>query len=376
MFNPRTALFTLKALGEASKRLQVSYTFLLKRFYYLYATRKFSPIEIFFNDLLNPRIDGRDLQFYMAKEELFIFQRKYLLPSYLSSLDDKMIFCSVCFATGIPAPKLMAVFDRPAGWTPEGKYLASQEDWQKFLQSLSGEFVVKPALGLQGIGVAAFRRDEQEFIDHDGHRWTGAELYTFLCRMKEHNLLGGSYANHSLRLSQESHKTLIQERVFAHPEIAELTGSTSLCTIRLYTLLDERADAKVLSSAFRIISGDHVTDSFHKGLHGNLWCSVDLETGRITEAFGKIPGVDRLEMVSRHPITKHEVLGFQIPYWTEAVALAKRLAFVFQPQPLVMWDIGVTPDGPVIIEGNVGAESLPTPLNRSVPALLRASPAS
>ena len=375
MISPQSLLSTLQALRTVSQRHHVGYDYLLRRFWHLYGKRQFSPHEIFRFDLLNPRLEFSALEYYPAREEQLRLDKHLVLSSYLCTTHDKAIFSSICSAAAIPSPKLFAVFDQPTGWDCDGHLLESQADWLEFFQTREEEFIVKPSIGLKGMGITSFRRDETDFVSYEGQRFGAIDLFEFLCRMKEHNLYAGDFAHHSLRLRGESHKTLIQERVFAHPQITELTGSNSLCTCRLFTWLDGPgldgpAEPQVLSSAFRVVGGDGIIDSFNQGARGNVWCSVDLDSGQIHEAFAKAQGEEYLEQIKSHPATNHNLIGFQIPFWAEAVALAKRLSTVFQPQPLITWDIGITPHGPVAIEGNVGGQCLPSPINQSVPALL------
>lgn len=55
---------------------------------------------------------------------------------------------------------------------------------------------------------------------------------------------------------------------------------------------------------------------------------------------------------SVHPDTGYPLLGFQIPRFEEAVALAKELAFVCPKVRYVGWDLALTPNGWIMIEGN------------------------
>jgi len=195
---------------------------MVRRFAHLYQRRHFSPYEIYFYDLLDPGISDDALKNYMSREEGIALDKQQVLDTYLCVTSDKAVFYSLCLAAGAPVPRLIAVFDRPAGWTPDGRILVSRSDWHALMQSLPQEFVVKPALGLLGKGVTAFRRETDAFLSHDGHRRTPDDLYEFLCDNKEQNLFAAGFSHHSLRIPGENHKSIIQERVYAHPEIVEL----------------------------------------------------------------------------------------------------------------------------------------------------------
>jgi hypothetical protein len=287
---------------------------------------------------------------------------------------DKSVFYAFCSAASLPIPKLLAVFDRPIGWAADGRPLKSRDEWLEFLQSLPEDFIVKPAMGLQGRGVTAFRRDAHEFVDHDRQRFTDSTLYDFLFQQSSRNLFAAGYSHHSLRLPYASHKTIIQQRLYAHPAILDLTGSAAISTARLFTHTDGSGTVWLLGSAFRVINGDNIVDNLDRGARGNLWCSVETKSGYILDAFVKPADADRLHLVDRHPTTKREIVGFRIPDWERAIELASRLAMLFHPQPSITWDIGITDRGPVVIEGNICGQLLPTPLNVPVRALFDDKP--
>jgi hypothetical protein len=56
--------------------------------------------------------------------------------------------------------------------------------------------------------------------------------------------------------------------------------------------------------------------------------------------------------VLKHPDSGVVFEGYKIPYYEEAVALAKRCMDSFYGLKSVGWDVAITTDGPVIIEGN------------------------
>ena len=365
-----SATLALDAIRGSAARHALGYADLFRRFVHLYRARRFSPYEIHFFDLLNPAFSDQALDSFMSRDEGIDLDRRHVLETYLCATSDKTVFYAMCAAAGVPVPGLLGVFDLPSGWTPDGRLLRSQVEWREFMRSLPQEFVVKPALGLLGKGVTVFRRQQDAFVGHDGQRRSPDQLYEFLCRGKELNLFAAGFSHYSLRIPGDNHKSIIQQRVRAHPAIAQLSGSDALSTCRIVTQAGGSGDSRVLASAIKVISGGNLVDNFDKGALGNLWCNVDAASGRISEAFVKDGPANRLTRITRHPGTGHEVVGFAIPDWERVVRLAHHLATVFRPQPLIHWDIGVATGGPVVIEGNVGGQTMVTPLSRPVRELL------
>jgi glutathione synthase/RimK-type ligase-like ATP-grasp enzyme len=59
-----------------------------------------------------------------------------------------------------------------------------------------------------------------------------------------------------------------------------------------------------------------------------------------------------MDPVPVHPMTGERIEGFQLPFWKESVELALRAHETLPTIALVGWDIALTAEGPVIIEGN------------------------
>ena len=57
--------------------------------------------------------------------------------------------------------------------------------------------------------------------------------------------------------------------------------------------------------------------------------------------------------VSAHPKTKIPFEGVRLPFWAEACHLVRQTAVKFIPIRTIGWDVALTPDGPVIVEGNI-----------------------
>jgi hypothetical protein len=77
-----------------------------------------------------------------------------------------------------------------------------------------------------------------------------------------------------------------------HPPlvIAELSGTSSLSTCRVITLVDQGGQPSILGTALRIVAGKNFTDNFRRGATGNLWASLDVREGRITDVYAPVAG--------------------------------------------------------------------------------------
>ena len=131
-----------------------------------------------------------------------------------------------------------------------------------------------------------------------------------------------------------------------HPAIKEIHPA-SLNTIKLVTLY--LTDGPEIQTALIRFGNNTVVDNVHSG---GMGAGVNIETGLIeTEAVDK-----HFQRYSTHPVTGKSIKGFQIPEWEAVKQLALQAASVTPELRYASWDIAVTPEGPVMIEGNWDAE--------------------
>ncbi len=119
----------------------------------------------------------------------------------------------------------------------------------------------------------------------------------------------------------------------------------SVNTIRVMTTaVNDKYE--IIFAAARIGSGKTIADNFHQGGQGVL---VDLETGKL-----KGNGVDKKLNENENSITGIRFDGFEIPYWNEIKEMVIEAAKVNPNIHIVGWDVSISKNGPLIIEGNRG----------------------
>lgn len=139
---------------------------------------------------------------------------------------------------------------------------------------------------------------------------------------------------------------VVQPRVATHPALGDLALS-ALPTVRVVTILDEAGAPEVVSATFRFASDPAAQVDNMKA--GGLIASVDLETGSLGLACKGYGGGDH----AVHPLTGAPIAGRTLPDWTAGKDLAVRAhAQAFVDYALIGWDIAMTPEGPLLIEGN------------------------
>ncbi|HAF41439.1 MAG TPA: hypothetical protein DCG90_06710 [Sphingobium sp.] len=231
-------------------------------------------------------------------------------PVAANPLKNKQLFAQRAEQAGLPVA---------SGWNPTrealGSWLARETD-----------IIAKPSFRSKGQGVARFRRI--------GGDWHGAE---------------GAIADAALQArlgAMWQAGGVIQRRLPTHAALAELSPC-ALPTLRVVTCLDETGVPEVCGLALRLSAGGaRPVDNFNAG---NLVLGID-DQGRCGTAW--LGGGDQRLSHDRHPLTGAAIAGTTVPDLAEALALARRAHPAFPGFTVIGWDVGLTSDGPVLIEGN------------------------
>lgn len=137
-------------------------------------------------------------------------------------------------------------------------------------------------------------------------------------------------------------KLLVEEVVKQHPAMAEFYAD-SVNTVRIFSILkDERFH---VFAAFVRFGVTGVADNLAAG---GVGCGVDEKTGLIIT-----PAMDgNGNILEYHPVSHKKFVGFQIPNWDQILSITQAALRHREGINFVGWDVAVTLDGAVIIEGN------------------------
>lgn len=137
-------------------------------------------------------------------------------------------------------------------------------------------------------------------------------------------------------------QTILDEAIIQHPDMAALYPE-SVNTVRMITFLNPEGQVNLLAAVLRIGNGAPI-DNFASG---GMFTMLD------DNGVALYPGVDKHSNVFRsHPVTGTPIVGFQVPLWDQILSITEDLAKRTPEAPYVGWDLAITKDGPVVIEGN------------------------
>lgn len=183
------------------------------------------------------------------------------------------------------------------------------KEFQKFVNSHKN-FIAKPINGTGGFGVEKISIDNNE-----------KETYERLISNKQF---------------------LLEECVSQKDYISKLYPY-SVNTLRLVTLR-VNDETHIVARILRIGNKGNVVDNFHKD---GMYTTLD-EYGMVNK-----PAVDREgNIYEKHPETGESIINFRVHNFDKIVNFVTEASKVMPEVGYVGWDIAVTDNGPVLIEGN------------------------
>lgn len=141
---------------------------------------------------------------------------------------------------------------------------------------------------------------------------------------------------------------VVQELVKNHPKIIELSGDFAFNTFRIITYLDNDNNVNILSAIYRLSKGKEV-DNWGRG---SINVPVDIDSGQL----GRYGITKNFERYEQHPAGNTLFHGYQVPAWAEIIEIVSRGSILFNNLRFIAWDIGLSNQGPVIVEANAGCD--------------------
>ncbi|MDQ7246626.1 sugar-transfer associated ATP-grasp domain-containing protein [Dongia sedimenti] len=234
-------------------------------------------------------------------------------------LADKLKFAAFCTRIGVPTPPLLGI-------------------------ARDGVLTLEPG--------AADKLDQDLFIKpvkSKGSR--GIDVFRNIAPGRYRDEAGGEIDRATLveRVAERSKTAalMVQQRLANHPAIADLADQ-SLMAVRVITCKSDLNEQAIVTYAFvRVIT--RLEPAWP--VTYELGIAIDLATGELGPATGD---KERwlLEWWDVHPVTGAQVTGRQMPCWEEIKAVAVKAHNAARGRLLVGWDIAVTKDGPLVLEGN------------------------
>lgn len=187
---------------------------------------------------------------------------------------------------------------------------ADQEDLKKFIEKHS-EFIVKPADGHGGADVEKLSASPED----------ANELYKKLL---------------------DKGQNLGEEIIVQHKEMGRLHPE-SVNTMRIFSFFDGEK-GHIVQAVLKMGRHNAITDNFSGGGRYTFLDNDGVALYPATNSDGEIYEV--------HPQSGTDIVGFKVPFIKEAFKMVVKASAVTPGMKYIGWDVAVTEDGPVIVEGN------------------------
>lgn len=136
---------------------------------------------------------------------------------------------------------------------------------------------------------------------------------------------------------------MVEEVIIQHPDMNKLYPKAINC-MRVVTMVID-GNPEIVYAVQKSGSRGQVLDNM--GFEG-ICAPIDLETGKLRGLGHSEDG----QIFEKHPDTGIPFIGFQIPYFKEAMELVKKASLEVPEIRYIGWDVYIGPDGPGLIEGN------------------------
>lgn len=230
-------------------------------------------------------------------------------------LADKLATANALSATGLSFPKLI-------------QFISCAQPIALSLETrLGAALFVKPRRGHGGLGGFALIEHRGEWRT-DGRSVSTPELLARMAQLVRYD------------------DVLIQEHVLAAPDLADLASDGRAPVLRLTTTCLPNAEPFLHSALLTIAVPDRNPQNF---LNGTVLAPIDIRSGRVLRGLSLGRPHDRLD---RLPWNAALLNGRRLPNFGEAAAAAQRAMAALPALPVVHWDLILSAEGPIFLEGN------------------------
>ena len=260
-------------------------------------------------------------------------------------LDNKWFFQVHCERLGIQLPRTYGVYQPGSGHDVHGRRLGTPQALRAFLEEIRpASLVIKPLGGIMGHGILILSELRYEGGSISAVTNTGRKLQFDEIAAKLDSPPNVVYQMTNYRLDLPGY--ILQDKVTQHPFLNNIAPHTTN-TMRIVTFVDRSDKVHIQFAILRAGRRGNTADNWEQG---GVSIGIDLATGVLGR--GVLKPKYGGHWLESHPDSGVVFRGMQVPYWSEVIDLCTRAAIGSPGLRTVGWDVALTPEGPVLIEGN------------------------
>jgi hypothetical protein len=293
-----------------------------------------TPEEYYYYRLFDDsRFDAADKKKFLGRAAQGRIIARCAAGRWSGIVHDKILFQVLMQAYGFPMPRIIATYHAQRS-APGAAALRDAQELALFLRSGSYPLFGKPVYGMFSLGsirLESYDADRDAVVLHDG---TFATVTTLV---KE--------------LSQYAQRGYLFQEV-KHPAGPILSACGDRIACARIVILVGASEPEIFRALWKVPAASNIADNFWRP--GNLLAALDVGTGRLTRVVCGA-GLEQRE-VELHPDSGVGLIGMHLPHWQEVKALSLSGARVLSGLSMQAWDIALCPEGPVVLEVNVGGD--------------------
>jgi Sugar-transfer associated ATP-grasp len=240
-------------------------------------------------------------------------------PSGAKEMNDKAQFSGLCEAAGVAHPALIAMVTNG-----EVQGLAH-------VDALKQDLFFKPRRGMGALGTSGFH-----YLGDGRYRHAnGSETE-----------LDGVWA--AVKTQSQQQALLVQPWLRNSASLSDFADQ-SLLAFRLITCLGRDGEPQVMLGMLRLLS--KLEPKWQALPDEEYAAPIDVETGELGLFVGDNFATSHVHM-THHPVTGARIEGRIIEEWPALMKIACKVHRACKHRIVVGWDIALTPQGPMVLEGN------------------------
>ncbi|TVR47043.1 MAG: hypothetical protein EA386_08595 [Rhodobacteraceae bacterium] len=292
-----------------------------------------SATEYYAMGVFNPELSAADRRCFVGRAGNRHLNRSMRVPGdkgITSFVENKLTLEAALRGIGLPTTSTQAVLSKSGAFGGMA-HLHTEQDFRDFLRK-DAEFPIfaKPAGGSLGVGAALLLAYDatQDMIELGSGKTVG--LKTFVDEA----------------LGDHGKGLLLQKAVRQHQDMTRIAGPALGC-IRVVTT-SASDGPRTLYAIWKLPAPKAISDNSWQ--EGGMLAEIDHATGKVQQVRkGEATGI---EVLQRHPQTEEILQDITLPFADRITRIAEAAHALFPTLGLIGWDIGISQDGPVILEAN------------------------
>lgn len=283
------------------------------------------------HSLFDKPVSIKEWRQYLDKREFCELLFRYNKKQHFRELEDKVVFGAACRRHNLPHPDIVFTCNYSGHDSPFAKF-ATGNIATGFAELAPGGYIVKTCGGSYGINLWSIEKTGDDIQVHNLKQRLSAQQFAAL-------------------LEQSGESYLVQNKIEVARNLRSIMPGQGCGSMRIMTFLRPDGTVALPYCFIKLTTMDAISDNFSGNAWGNMLAIINMENHSIERVVRKA-ATGLYSDVTHHPDTGVDLRDYPVPEVQQALDLGRRCALAYPDIPAVGWDIVVTDQGAVVLEGN------------------------